>query len=129
MNPPKVTDQSIKQMVSRLLLAGVLVSGGIVLVGGIYFVFRHASEPTDFHVFHGEPSIDRIPSEFVKGAIHGRARSIIQLGILALIATPILRVAVSLVGFAFEKDRTYVIVTAIVLATLLFSLITGAITG
>jgi uncharacterized membrane protein len=129
MNPPKVTDQSIERIVSRVLLAGVLVSGGIVLVGGIYFVLRRGSDPVEFHVFHGELVIDRIAGEIVRGAFHGRARSIIQLGILALIATPILRVAVALVGFALEKDRAYVIVTAIVLATLLFSLITGAVTG
>jgi len=46
-----------------------------------------------------------------------------------LIATPIARVALSLVGFAFEHDRVYVIVTAIVLVTLIYGLVTGAVSG
>jgi uncharacterized membrane protein len=90
---------------------------------------RHGREAIEYHTFHGQPSIDRIASEIVKGAIALRARSIIQLGVLMLIATPIARVALSLVGFALERDRTYVVITGIVLATLLFSLISGAVQG
>jgi uncharacterized membrane protein len=48
---------------------------------------------------------------------------------LLLIATPVARVAFSLFGFAAERDRTYVIVTTIVLAVLLYSLIGGAASG
>ena len=53
----------------------------------------------------------------------------IQLGILLLIATPIARVALSLIGFAVERDRKYMLITAIVLAVLLYSLITGGAGG
>jgi uncharacterized membrane protein len=123
---PKITDTSIERMVSVLLRAGVLISGAVVLAGGIYFLLRHGGEKVHYHPFVGQPSIDRIVSEIVKGAIALRARSIIQFGIVLLIATPIMRVALSLVGFALERDRTYVVITAIVLAVLLFSLITGS---
>ena len=111
--------------ISRLLLAGVIISGAVVLGGGLYYVARHASGNVDFTVFRGEPSIDRLLPEIVKGAISLRPRSVIQFGILLLIATPILRVAAALVGFALERDPRYVIVTAIVLAVLLYGLISG----
>ena len=126
---PKVTDTNIERMVSVILRTGVLISGAVVLVGGIYFLLRHAGDRVHYNPFIGQPRIDRIVSEIVKGAIALRARSIIQFGILLLIATPIVRVAVSLVGFALERDRTYVVITAIVLAVLLFSLITGSVQG
>jgi uncharacterized membrane protein len=125
----KITDSNIEQVVSILLRTGVLISGLIVFSGGVYFLLRHSSEEVDFSQFHGEASIDRLVPEIVSGAIHLRARSIIQLGILALIATPILRVAISLAGFVFERDRNYVLITAIVLAILLYSLISGATGG
>ena len=124
-----MTDQSIENMVSVLLLTGVVISGGIVLGGGVYYLLRHGSEIADFHTFRGQPSIDRLVGEIVRGALSLRARSIIQFGILALIATPILRVAVSLIGFALEHDRKYVVITAIVLTVLLYSLVSGAITS
>lgn len=129
MKLPRITDVNIEHMVSVVLRAGVLISASVVLVGGIYYLARHGTEVVDYHVFHGQPRIDRVVGEIVKGAIGLRARSIIQLGILLLIATPIARVAFSLVGFAMERDRTYVAVTAIVLAVLLYGLISGAVQG
>ena len=51
-----------------------------------------------------------------------RGRAIIQLGLLLLIATPVARVAFSLVAFLRERDRAYVLITSFVLALLLVSL-------
>ena len=53
--------------------------------------------------------------------MHGRG--IIQLGLLLLIATPVVRVAFSIWGFAEEHDRLYMIFTGIVLVVLLYSLL------
>lgn len=125
----KITDETIERLVSVLLLSGVVISGLVVFSGGIYYLARHGHEKTDYHTFHGQPAIDRILGQIIEGAIALRARSIIQLGILLLIATPIARVAFSLVGFALERDRTYVVITAIVLCVLLYSLISGAVQG
>jgi uncharacterized membrane protein len=124
-----VTDQDIEVTVSRILRAGVVLSGSFVLLGGIYFLVRHGSEPANFKNFVGQPAVDRIAHEIVLGAVRVRARSIVQLGILILIGTPILRVGVSLVDFAFERDWKYVWITAIVLGVLLFSLVSGAAGG
>jgi uncharacterized membrane protein len=48
--------------------------------------------------------------------------AIAQLGLLALLATPVVRVAASVVAFASEGDRLYTAITAIVLAILLASI-------
>jgi len=44
-----------------------------------------------------------------------------------LILTPILRVAVSIVAFAVERDRVFIAVTSAVLAVLLISFMLGKI--
>ena len=124
-----MTDTDIERMVSVLLKTGVMIAGSVVLGGGFYFLLRHGGEHVNYHQFVGQPSIDRHVGQVVKGAFSGRARSIIQLGILLLIATPIARVALSLVGFAMERDGKYVVVTMILLAVLLCSLISGAVQG
>lgn len=125
----KVTDRSIEKMISVLLRVGVLISGSVVLIGGIYYLLRHGGETASYRVFHGAAADDRILPQIVRSAIALRARSIIQLGLLLLIATPILRVAFSLAGFAMERDRVYVLITSIVLAVLLYSLVSGAVLG
>ena len=48
--------------------------------------------------------------------------AIAQLGLLTLLATPVVRVAASVVAFASEGDRLYTAITAIVLAILLASI-------
>jgi uncharacterized membrane protein len=61
----------------------------------------------------------------VNDALAFRGRGLIQLGLLLLIATPLARVAFSVVAFALEGDRLYVVVALIVLAVLVCSLAGG----
>jgi len=129
MSTLRISDESIERMVSVVLRSGVLLSAFVVLAGGVYYLIRHGEEIADYRTFHGQPSIDRMVGQIIRGAIDLRGRSIIQAGILLLIATPIARVAVSLIGFAFERDGKYVAITAIVLAILLYSLTGGMIGG
>jgi uncharacterized membrane protein len=124
-----VTDKGIEKMVSNLLRTGVIISGTVVAIGGALYLKRHGGETVDYRVFKGLPAADRILPDILHTAFQNRARSIIQVGIVLLILTPVARVAASLVGFALEKDKKYVLITAIVLSVLLYSLISGAVYG
>jgi uncharacterized membrane protein len=86
------------------------------------YLARHGSTIPDYRVFRGEPSDLRTVSGIVTGAISWHSRGLILFGLLLLIATPVARVAFSVVAFALLRDRTYVVVTLIVLAVLLCSL-------
>jgi uncharacterized membrane protein len=122
----QVTDRGIEKIVSIVLRTGVLLSGLIVLLGGVYFLVRHGHEPADYHTFKAQTPSGHYLVEIARGAARLQGRSIIQLGIVCLIATPVMRVIVSLIGFALERDRIYVLITSLVLAILLYSLIAGA---
>ena len=54
---------------------------------------------------------------------HGRPITIAQLGLLVLVATPVVPVLASVIGFALEGDRLYAAITLGVFAILLISLI------
>jgi uncharacterized membrane protein len=114
-------DRRIEVILGNLLRTGVLVSAAVVLVGACIYLYRHAHDPADYRVFRGEPSEYRTISGVIQSVISGRGQGIIQLGLLLLIATPIARVAFSVVGFAIERDRLYVAFTLLVLAILLYS--------
>jgi uncharacterized membrane protein len=118
-----MTDLRLEKMVAVLLRTGVLLAAAVVLGGGMCYVMQHGSEAAGDHSFHGVAAEYRIPRGILTAAAQGDCRGIIQLGLLLLIATPVMRVGLSLVGFAVERDRTYMVVTAIVLAILLLSLI------
>jgi uncharacterized membrane protein len=119
--PQPWRDRRIEVILGNLLRTGVLVSAAVVLVGACIYLYRHAHDPADYRVFRGEPSEYRTISGVIQSVISGRGQGIIQLGLLLLIATPIARVAFSVVGFAIERDRLYVSFTLLVLAILLYS--------
>ena len=116
-------DFEIEVAVGHLLRFGVGLSAVIVLCGACIYIFRHAHEPADYRIFRGEPSDFRTIPGIIASVLRGRGRGLIQLGLLLLIATPIARVAFTVIGFALERDRLYMAFTLIVLMVLLYSLI------
>jgi len=116
------TDENVESIIGNLLRAGITLSALLVFCGGAIFLAHHGESHADYRVFQGEPdNLKSIPGIF-QYAFQGHGRGIIQLGLLLLIATPVFRVAFSVLGFAFERDRLYVAITLIVLAILLYSL-------
>ncbi|MGA7080688.1 MAG: DUF1634 domain-containing protein [Terriglobales bacterium] len=121
--PQPWDDHRIEIILGNLLRTGVLLSAAVVLAGACVYLSRHAHEPANYRFFRGEPSDYRTIRGVIQSVVRGRGRGLIQLGLLLLIATPIARVAFSIVGFAIERDRLYVVFTLIVLAILLYSLL------
>ncbi len=121
----RVSDDTVEQFIGRLLQIGVLFAAMVTLVGGAILLVQHGRSPTDYATFRGEPAFLRSLAGIVTAALSGDSRAIVQLGLVLLIATPIARVAFTLVAFALQRDRVYVGVTAIVLALLLFGLFFG----
>jgi uncharacterized membrane protein len=116
-------DEKVEQIVGQLLQLGVSLAGLVVFLGGVLFLVNFATMPVNYHSFRGEPAELRNLLPIVVGALHLESRSVIQLGLLILIATPVARVMFSVVAFALEHDRTYVVVTLGVMGILIYSLL------
>ncbi len=102
-------------IISGVLRGGVLLSVAIILTGISWFFVQHYTGTLANPTFP-----DTLPA-VIKGVVAADPLAVAVLGLLVLLATPVLRVAVSIVAFAIEQDRTYVIITTLVLAILLFS--------
>lgn len=122
---PRMSEHELEQVIGRLLQYGVLLAAAVTLLGGLMLLVHHGSAPASYSVFQGEPAQLRSLTAIVSGAFSGEATAIVQLGLLLLIATPVARVAFTLVAFALQRDRLYVLVTTIVLALLLYGLLFG----
>ena len=123
--PGAWTDARTESIIGTLLRAGVILSAALVTVGGIVYLIRHGTERPQYGAFRGAPADFRSVSGILSAAASFHGRGIIQLGLLVLIATPVVRVAFSVVAFALERDRLYVLVTLVVLGVLIFSLAGG----
>jgi uncharacterized membrane protein len=113
-------DLKMELAISQMLRAGVSVAAVVVFIGGLLYVLQAHGVMPDYVHFNGIASpADRIPPLLV--AHHLDSRNMIRLGILLLIATPIMRVAYCVYSFAVQKDKIYVVVSGIVLSVLLYS--------
>lgn len=107
-------------IIGWILQGGVIASAAVILFGVLLLPFRP-----------GGLSLQRLqsfphsPGAMWAGLVGLHPQAFITLGLLLLIATPVMRVAVSVVAFAIEHDRLYVVITLVVLAILITSFILG----
>ena len=109
----------LNKVVGYSLRAGVLIGALLSLLGLVSWGFQ------------GFGNVDPVSGSAVVGllwsSIGGNVAGVVYLGVILLIATPIFRVAISVVYFGLEKDREYVGITLLVLAMLVFSVLYQAV--
>jgi uncharacterized membrane protein len=113
-------DLKMEVAISRMLRVGVSLAALVVCIGEFFYLLHAHGILPDYRHFEGIPSpADRIPP--IMTLHHLDSRSIIRLGILLLIATPIMRVAFCVYSFAAQRDKIYVLISSLVLLVLLYS--------
>ena len=111
------TTNSTNAVIGWILEGGVILSAAVILFG----LFLELLQPNKF----APQKLLSFPQTFGQvwaGLLILRPQAFIALGLLLLIATPVVRVASSIVAFAIERDRRFVVITFLVLAILLFSI-------
>ena len=117
----RIQDTDIEHVIGYLLRYGVISASLVVLAGGIVYLYRHGHQLPDYRQFLGEPAKMREPGLMWQAVLRGEGRPLISLGLLILIATPIARIAVSILGYLLEKDYLYTVLTTIVLLVILWN--------
>jgi uncharacterized membrane protein len=116
-----MSPERFRTVVSAVLIVGVSLSAGLIAVGfaaALVFGWQGSA-------IGATPAPLAATTDFSNLA--GRLAAlqplaVTQLGLLTLLATPVARVAASLVGFASEHDRLYTAITLAVLVILLGSI-------
>ena len=118
---PEVTNEFVIQDVSGWVLRiGVAVSVAVMILGLALSFARHPPKVK----FMESTRFQANPAMIWNGVIHGHGVEIIELGIFLLVLTPIMRVAMSVILFAFyDHDWLYTLVTLGVLLLTLASLL------
>lgn len=119
------TDERVSDVIGTLLRIGVLTAAAVVFAGGIAYLMHSGQVPIAHSAFSGNPAPLHTVDGIVSGALSLDSRSIIQLGLILLIATPVARVLFALIAFTLQRDRTYMLISGIVLATLVTTLAGG----
>jgi uncharacterized membrane protein len=119
----------VELLISTLLRSGVIISLVLVVVGTALSFTHHpeyvSSAAELQNLTQPGAAFPRTFSAVVTGVRDLRGRAIVMLGLLFLIATPVLRVAVSVFAFIYQGDRMFVLITLTVLSLLLLSFVLG----
>lgn len=115
-------DKRLEIIIGNLLRVGVLLAAAVVLAGAGLYLLQHHADRVQYGSFVRESESIRTVPGIVQSAAHLNSEGLMQLGLVLLIATPVARVVMAVVGFAMERDRLYVVVSLIVLGVLLASL-------
>lgn len=111
---------SMNAVIGWILQGGVMISSAVIGAGIILWLARSGQ--------HASQQVLVFPhtlGEVGSGLLALQAQAIIALGLLLLLATPVVRVAASIVAFGLEHDRRYVLITTIVLVVLILSFLLG----
>lgn len=123
---PGATDRQMETVIGNLLRTGVLLAAATVLCGAVVYLARRGGQEPAYGVFQGEPSDLCSVRGIIADALKFHGRGIIQLGLLLLVATPVMRVMACWIAFLRQRDWLYVAVSLTVLGLLVYSLAGGA---
>ncbi len=118
----------VELAISLVLRTGVVVSVVVIAVGlGLMFAHHSAYLPLRGDFSYRQLTSQATPFPHSLAALGrsiaaGQGRGVVVLGVFILILTPVLRVAVGVLSFVYEKDIAMALVTLYVLAVLVGSL-------
>lgn len=116
-------DHPVESWIARVLWTGVVLSSAVILAGlvlallgpqpaGVHGALDRAGPWAHVSSFHS----------LLRGLAGGDPFAVLQLGLLLLILTPVVRVAVTVALFALQGDWIFATIAGIVLALLTLGL-------
>ncbi len=122
--------RQVELAISWVLRIGVLVSVLVIAVGLLLMFLHHPQQARLLGDGSNYRALVRPGADFPHSLAQlrtalaaGRGSGVVVLGVLLLILTPMLRVAVSVLSFVYERDPPMVLVTLFVLLVLVLSFV------
>ena len=110
----------LQRMMSYILLAGTLISAGFVCVGGGIFLWHHGSMPFREELIYGMHYQISF-SEMWQLLQRASSIGLIELGLICLVMTQVLRVALLCVYYTITRDTPFIFICLFILCVLLYS--------
>lgn len=121
----------VELLISQLLRYGIAISLALIVVGTVITFLHHPSyiSSSDALLRLTKPgaAFPHTLHDVAAGLLSLRGQGFVTIGLLLLIATPVLRVAVSIFGFMYQGDRVFTAITTLVLCLLLLSFALGTV--
>jgi uncharacterized membrane protein len=115
--------RDLEASLATLLTAGTALAAAVLFLGTAVYLRGDSSMVLNFRTFN--PSAHASVLSVFRDALKLDGASLMQLGVVLLILTPVTRVLFTLLAFLYKRDWLYVVVTVIVLSVLCYGLFGG----
>ncbi len=114
--------ENFKLIISKLIIAIVIIATIVTCVGGIMYLWQHGHETISYQLFQGEPQPYTSFFGIWQSAFSFSAKGIMQLGLLLLVVGQAVRVLLTTWLFAKEKDYFFSFSSLFIFAVMMYSL-------
>ncbi len=118
---------AFEDLIGWALRVGVLISATLIIFGIILIVVHHGAgyyQLSQLFSIHSIVNTSSLPVSYINASSlsHLNGLAYVLLGLIVLMATPIMRVAIGIAQFSHERDWLYTLITAIVFMNLMLAI-------
>ncbi|TAK74140.1 MAG: DUF1634 domain-containing protein [Gammaproteobacteria bacterium] len=114
--------KKMEEVLSITLLIGILIAMALVVLGSILYLLQYGSDPLQVELLQTDATQTNI-KKIGQAALTFSPAGIIELGLLVLVVTQFLRVAILTWFYAVTRDIWFTIFSGFILLVLIGSLI------
>ena len=111
----------MEEIMSLLLLCGTACAAGFVCIGGLFFLMQHGMDNIQVEILQTTP-LQISHQELWQFALSFTPLGLIELGLLLLVLTQIIRVALLCGFYAAIRDYWFTVICTFILFVLVYSL-------
>ncbi len=118
---------SFEDIIGWTLRIGVLISAAFIIFGVALIYIHHGAGAYSFRdlvISRSPVNTSILPVSYINmrsvSSLNGLA--FVLIGLIVLMATPVLRVAIGIAQFAYERNWLYTVITAIVFLNLMLAI-------
>lgn len=115
-----MTVKQMNSMTSMILLIGTCLSLFLVTLGGAMYLFEYGHHPLEYHVLRSAPTPTTV-MHIWQFALSFSSVGIIELGLLLLVATQTIRVALLCLFYLITRDYFFTFISLFILLMLIYS--------
>jgi len=116
-----IRSEKMQEIISYILLMGTIISASLVVLGGAMYLIQFGTDGMQIEVLHAE-AFRASMEEIFRLGLSCSATGIIILGLLSLIFTQIIRVALLCSFYTYVRDYKFAWISFFVLSIMIYSL-------
>lgn len=112
----------MESLIGYVMRTGLWISVIIVLIGGVLYLLQNGSQFIHYQTLQHDTKSSVTLLDILRGSFSFSPVSLVWLGLLILVLTQVIRVALTVVLFIVERDFIFACISGLILIILIYSI-------